>query len=453
MFKCFPNGLKLALMNKSRIYKYLDPLLLENISWVILNKFITSIFSIFLFSYFAKSLSLEDFGVYSFSVLITTYLMVVSELGIQSFIVKRFIISKQKIYLVCSIFIQLISSLFFYILFLLIICFFSSKVNLFIFVTTSSCLFSFSIAYNYFTEASNKVNLSSKLDTILFVFFVVLKIIVFQLSKDFFVLSFTIVLEYSSIALIKIYALYKATQGFGLTFTKNYFKKIFTLSKSAIITSFPIFIGSIIFVIILFTDQIMLLNLSNITEVTYYNSAFKLVSFWDGIILLFSKIFFYKFVNLKNNIERDIYFFKSVSIITCLNLFIIIFLFLFGENIIKLVFTDNYSNAYSVLILMSFSLLFSSFGHFGGKWYFINNLQKLIYLRLVSGFFINFLGNLLLIPSYGSIGAAYSSLITYIYMFLLYDFINVETKKLFTMKIKSFYGVIIWVKKNITWEN
>src|SRR5690606_10271553 len=80
--------------------------------------------------------------------------------------------------------------------------------------------------------------------------------------------------------------------------------------------------------------------------------------------------------------------------------------------VVSILFGDSFSEAGSVLAVHIWVGLFISLGMAASKWFVVENLQKLFLYRTLTGLVVNFFLNLILIPPYGVVGAAVSTLIS-----------------------------------------
>jgi PST family polysaccharide transporter len=112
--------------------------------------------------------------------------------------------------------------------------------------------------------------------------------------------------------------------------------------------------------------------------------------------------------------------------------------------IVTLLFGQAYAASGIVLAIHIWAGVFVFLGVASGKWFLVENLQKLAFYRTFWGMVINILLNVLLIPKYGVVGAAIATVISYSIAALWFDAFNKDTRAMFIMKIRSltFKGII-----------
>ena len=79
---------------------------------------------------------------------------------------------------------------------------------------------------------------------------------------------------------------------------------------------------------------------------------------------------------------------------------------------INVFFGSEYSESVSVLRVHMWSMVFSFLGSACTQWLVVEGLTKYRLVRVLIGVFVNISLNIVLIPSYGVLGAAYATLIS-----------------------------------------
>ena len=191
--------------------------------------------------------------------------------------------------------------------------------------------------------------------------------------------------------------------------------------KNVLVYSLPIVPTLLTGWVIDLSDRIFIARYFSLTEVGIYSLAYKIA----GTVLIISTAYqmSYKplFFKLANSIDTK----KSSKIINDYNsLYIIVLSFaiflvaFFSKELILLIFNKNYSNAYILIPFIIISYLFNGMGSLVGRYIEQSRQTKsLMYIAIITTI-INVTFNFLLIPSYGAFGAAYSTIITFIFLFV-----------------------------------
>lgn len=178
--------------------------------------------------------------------------------------------------------------------------------------------------------------------------------------------------------------------------------------------SYPMSISSVCLFLMLSVDIVLLRKYYSPEIVAYYAIAVKLLTVLSMIIVVVNinvapKLAeFYAsedFVSLKETIS------KSKLMIGGLNVFIGVFLIVFGKFILKM-FGINYVNAYEPMVILLFGQMIVSL--FGSTSMLMNmaNKQQVFKNILILAVVFNIVLNLILIPKFGMIGAAISFVIS-----------------------------------------
>jgi len=186
-------------------------------------------------------------------------------------------------------------------------------------------------------------------------------------------------------------------------------------------------------------DQIMLGNMLGEKSVGLYSSAVRLAEFWyvfPGLILqsLFSTIVTSK--------EKGTVIYARVmqKVFDAMALFSAVFvvpLFLTSNWLIELFYGKAYEGAGPLLAVYVLSGIFVMIGHAREYWIATENLMRFSLYSSVVGAVINILLNLILIPRFGPIGAAYATLTALIAGSYLVNVVSSKTRPVFYMQTSA----------------
>ena len=199
-----------------------------------------------------------------------------------------------------------------------------------------------------------------------------------------------------------------------------YIKKIDpkTLKKLLIFTG-PLTLNILMWWIFDVSDRWIILYFINETEVGLYAVANKLIA----LIILFHSIIFQAWQvlavenfgsNNQNNIYKSTFLFHAFSIIL-----ICTFLIIFGKFILQLTLSIEFSNAWPLIYPLIFSSLFFCMSSFIGVFYIVTNKTSKVFITSLIAAIVNLFLNFILVPRYGAMGAAVSTLISTFILFLI----------------------------------
>jgi O-antigen/teichoic acid export membrane protein len=172
----------------------------------------------------------------------------------------------------------------------------------------------------------------------------------------------------------------------------------------------------------------MLGNMVGDSEVGVFSAAVRLSEAWYFIPLIITNSLLPSIIAAKDS-DPSVYLKKvqkSFDIMALLGVMTAIVISAFAYYIIEIVFGGEYRRAAPILTIHTWTSVFVFIGFASGNWFIVENLQKLVFYRTLSGAVINVALNYVIIPLYGGIGAAVATLIS---QFVASYFFNLFTKK------------------------
>jgi PST family polysaccharide transporter len=212
------------------------------------------------------------------------------------------------------------------------------------------------------------------------------------------------------------------------------------LAKSLLKNSWPLILSGLAIMIYMRIDQIMIGQILGNKEVGVFSAAVRISEAWYFIPMAIASSVFPTIILIKQQsetlyIKRLQELFNLISLVGC---GVAIFMSFASNHFAILLFGNAYTEASTILAIHVWSGVFVSLGVVSGNWFLIENLQKVILIRTIFGALINILLNLILIPIYSITGAAFSTLLTAIFVNFIVDLGSSRTRSLFNMKLKSF---------------
>lgn len=231
------------------------------------------------------------------------------------------------------------------------------------------------------------------------------------------IISFTLSLYF----LQKVYPLFR-----------NKIKSI-EIKKELIIYSFPLLFSGFLASIVRFIDIIMIGFFRSASEVGIYNVAlstsYLMVIIPTSIMSLFLPIITEKYGKKSYKDIKEISK-KVARWILTLNLIIFVFIIAFSQEILKLVFGQEYILGNSSLIILSVGYLIFSFVHIHSSYLLMIKKTKITLLINIIMALLNVILNLYLIPKYGIIGGAVATSISLTVSYLLFFYFSYKDNKI-----------------------
>ena len=190
-------------------------------------------------------------------------------------------------------------------------------------------------------------------------------------------------------------------------------------------------------------DQVMLASFHGAEQVAYYAAAAKLSEFWYVFPILIANVFNPKLLQLKqkNAGEYKAFLLSILSVMVAAALLVSLLVFAFSPTIISFIYGEDYHASAAILSIHIFATLFIFQRAILSKWLIAEGHYKFSLMSHGAGAISNIILNLLLIPTYGGIGAAWATLFSY----MIASFLSLA----FTSKTREF--MLLMITAMIKW--
>lgn len=188
--------------------------------------------------------------------------------------------------------------------------------------------------------------------------------------------------------------------------------------RALIKDSVPFFVINVLSVLYFRIDTVMISLMRDFSEVAFYNAVFNVVKATLVIPLAFSAVIYPVFSSLHHNqsLLKSIYK-RNFGQLLAISIVLTVILTLFSKQIVLLAFGEKFTVSSKALFVLSLSIPFIFINKLNATALFSVNLEKWPVYILISGVLINVVLNAAVIPQYGFIGAAVTTVITEIFIF------------------------------------
>jgi len=213
----------------------------------------------------------------------------------------------------------------------------------------------------------------------------------------------------------------------------------FARAKSLLADSWPLLLSGVAVTIYMRIDQIMLGQMVGDEAVGIYSSAVRISEVWYFFPMAIASSVFPAILGAKKRDEAMYYkrLQRLFDLMTWVSLVVAFTVTFLSEYMVVLLFGDTYKAAGVVLTIHIWSGIFVFLGVASEKWFLAENLQVLSLLRTVLGALTNVILNILLIPKYGVLGAAWGTVAAQFAANILFDGMHAKTRNIFVMKIRT----------------
>lgn len=200
-----------------------------------------------------------------------------------------------------------------------------------------------------------------------------------------------------------------------------------------------VYLGSIFAVIYLKVDQVMLRWFEGAEAVGVYAVAAQFSEAWYFVPAAIVTSVFPKLIKLKESSQEEFNkrFQQLLDLLLVLALLVAIFMTFFSEFLVTTFFGTHYVDSSSILIVHIWAALFIFMRAAFSKWILIENLLMFSLITQGAGAVVNVFLNYMLIPSYGAVGAAYATIISYSFAAFFSLLLHEKTRPVFVMMSKS----------------
>jgi len=261
-----------------------------------------------------------------------------------------------------------------------------------------------------FLKARRKIKILSLIDSMYFISMTIMIVTLSTLTKNIFWIVGSIVLVETITLLVTIFVVFKQ----GVRPMKPSPKLFFPLLKFGP----PLLIASLGYWFTQLSDRYLINYFNGISEVGIYSLGYGIASILAVFWLVLDNIIFPDLsalydLNKKKELEKR--FTRILKYGVAISLPSVLGIFVLAKPIVKIFSSGEFTDSYRILIIISIAMFFYGvFTHFS---ILLNVLKKVKALNLLWVFmaFTNIFLNILLIPKFGTMGAAYSTLISFLF--------------------------------------
>lgn len=418
----------------------------KSTSWLFGEKILRMIVGLFVGIWVARYLGPEQFGLFSYAQSFVGLFTAIATLGLDGIVVRELIKdpSRRNELLGTAFWLKLMGSFVVLAVLAIAVNFTSNdhSTNILVFIIASATIFqSFNVIDMYFqSQVMGKYIVYANVFSLLLSSLVKIVLILYDAP----LIAFAWTVLFDSIVLGCGYVYFYIQQKEELFKWKlNNGTALMYLTMGT-----PLILSDIITLFIMKIDQVMIKELSNVYEVGIYAASVRLTEVWYIIAIVITNSLFPALLNAKEKSnELFVSRFQDLLILLfVISLSLSIMIKYFAIDIVDLLYGNDYIKTSSILIIQIWTSVFVFIGFAGTKWLLANNMQKQQFYRALFALVINVILNYPLIKLYGSLGAAYATLISWIIGVYLYHLFDVKSRELFIIQTKVLSGYIILQK-------
>jgi PST family polysaccharide transporter len=186
-------------------------------------------------------------------------------------------------------------------------------------------------------------------------------------------------------------------------------------------------------------DAVMLREMAGERQVGIYAAATRISEIWYVVPLAMLASVFPSVVKVReaNPALYQQRLLRLFSLMSGFSLTLAIPIALLSTRLVKLLYGGDYAQAGPVLAVHIWASLFVFLGSAQETWNVAEGLLRLSLYRTVAGAVINVVLNVVLIPRYGSLGAAWATVVSYAFAAVFGNLFSARTRPIFVLQMKS----------------
>ncbi len=430
---CIPLFIKNKINGRDGLKK-----IIKNIGWLLFDKVLRMGVGLLVGVWSARFLGLEQFGSLNFSLAFVALFGAIASLGLDVIVVRDLVREPEnKYHILASAFIlKLLGGGVAFILCLgtiFIIRPADSTTHILVAVFAAGMIFQSFDAIDLWFQSQVKSKYTIIAKNIAFIIFALFRVALIHYKAPILLFAFATLGEivFGAIGLL-IFYLQKNTL---ISLWKPHKKFLKNLLKE----SWPMILSNLAIMIYMRIDQIMIGQMINNKEVGVYSAALRFSEIWYFIPMAIVGSVMPALTLLHKN-SRSNYFFRLQQLLN--NLVKIAYLIAIPMTfcstlVVTTIYGQDFSGAGVILSIHIWSAVFVFIG-VGMSPYIINEgLMKYAVYQTVFGALLNILLNFFLIPKYGAVGAAFSTLISQMVASFLINFALKPLRILFKMQLMA----------------
>ena len=414
---------------------------LKNILWLFIEKLIRIILGVSITAWVIRYLGPKDFGMLSLAWSIVNLFRIVTTLNLGHIVVKKILEKKiKKDVLIGTSFLLKIIGTNISLLILYIVAPFMTN-------DPMTHLLIFVLAIHFFFKNLRVVETHFRSKVLLkyVVFSNLISLIICSLIRVYLILN-----QYPLIyfALTIVFDTILATTFISIFYIRDKqsflkWRVDFSVGKKLLRECYPLMFSGIVLTVQMKVDQIVLGEMLGVVAVGYYAAASRISESVFYLSNVTSSLLLPAIVNAKLKGKRE-YAIKTQKVFD-----FIIFCFLvtslpiiiFSEKIINFLYGEVFSISSEILSVHIFCGFFVAINHIREKWIINENLQHYSFFMNVIGVIVNICLNIILIQSYGVIGAAYGTILAYLFVFLFTALVMKPIRPSFFMVVRAVVNI------------
>lgn len=413
---------------------------IKNSSWLVSDKIFKMIIGVFVTALVARYFGPENYGQFNYALSFTALFTALSTLGLETLTVKAIVDKEydEGTILCTSLVVRVFGGIILTILASIIIRLIEpndSNLHILVLIMSLTMVFKSLEVIEYWIQAYQKAKISSIIRMISYVITSSLKLSLILFKGNLIHYGLLYMLDVLIIGTALIIAYFRKRE------RVSKWKINFNYAKHILSQSWYLVLSGLMITLYMRIDQVMLgAMMTTKTELGVYSAAVQVAQLWYFVPVAIITSFKPVIMSKKKINERS--YLKLVqllyTIVAWVGIGFGIFIFLFSDLIIGVLYGADYEKAASILSISVWAGTFATLGSARGTWLICEGLQKYSIVYIGLGAVVNVVLNYTLIPIFGGYGAAIATLVSQITVAMIAPLFIKETRVSAIMMLKAF---------------
>lgn len=423
----------------------------KNACWLIGGKVMQMILSLIVSVLMARYLGPSNYGLIGYAGAFVAFFTSFCTLGINSIIIRDFVDhpEEQGEAIGSTLVLRAVSSILSSIVICIIVFIIDKNEPTTKIVVALSCIsliFQIFDTFNFWFQSRYQSKVTSIASFLAYFIVSIYKIILLILGKSVEWFAFASSLDFICIGIF-LYSVYRKYNGPKLSFS-------WQKAKSLLNNSYHYILSGMMVAIYGHTDKLMLKQMVDASEVGYYSIATSVSMMWVFVLAAIIDSMYPTIMNLydKNRSDFNRKNIQLYAIVIYISFFVSIVFMILGKPIISMLYGEQYLGSVGVLKVVTWYTAFSYLGVARNAWIVCEHKQKYLKYIYFAAAVLNIILNLLFIPCWRAVGAAYASLITQICTSIIFPSFLSGLKENTRLMLDAFVLKDVFFKKYSDYE-
>lgn len=404
------------------------------------EQFLRILSGVFVGIYIARYLGPEQFGVLSYILAISTFMIAISRLGMDAILVRELVSTpeRKQMLMGTAFWMMFVAALFCYLLVGIVVWSTGEIVSVKIYasiiaVGTIFCSF---LVVDFYFQSQVKAKYSAICKSIALFLMSIAKLYLVFVQADLIWFVCAFLMDHVVLAVIFIVA---AIGNRNISFFKFFCGQ---QAKQMLKSAWPLVLGAVAIQVYMRIDQVMIRNMLGLHEVGIYSAAVRIYEAWAIVTAVITVSLLPAIVKLKQGDEGNYHkrLTQLFRLVIWMSVLAAVVVSLISEHLMVLAFGEEYRESAPVVDIVMWTAVFAAMGSVSARYLNVEKMEKKFALRTALAAVLNVGLNLLLIPVYGVKGAAIATLVCTFFANYMMDWFDQDLKSLLKIKHRAMFG-------------